>query len=116
MRALVCGGRDYTNYEHICEVLSSFEDSKGNKITFLIHGGARGVDTLAGKWALATRIPFKVFHANWQQYGKSAGHIRNAKMLKEGQPDVVIAFPGGNGTANMMMQTVAAKIQLVRIK
>lgn len=47
-------------------------------------------------------VPVIVYHADWNAHGRSAGPIRNAKMLAEGKPDLVVAFPGGKGTAHMV--------------
>ena len=117
MIALVCGGRDYLDYEHVCEVLDSFENSVGGKITSIVHGAARGADTLAARWATARNIPARAFPANWELHGLSrAGHVRNTDMLLLGKPDVVIAFPGGKGTADMVQQAQRAKVSVVRIR
>ena len=109
MRALICGGRDFTNYQIAKEVLANFP------ITFIIEGGARGADFLGRKYAIDNSIPYQTFPADWNRYRNGAGPIRNKQMLDEGKPDIVIAFPGGSGTRNMMMQTEKAKIPLVEI-
>jgi hypothetical protein len=58
----------------------------------LIEGGARGADSLAHKWASRNKVPTHTFRANWEEYGKRAGFIRNQQMLDEGKPNVVLAF------------------------
>ena len=95
MRILVCGGRDFVDYERLERVL----DASG--ATLIIHGGARGADSLAGAWAKKRNVPVLVFYADWS-VGRKAGILRNQKMLDEGKPDKVIAFPGGRGTADMV--------------
>jgi hypothetical protein len=35
-------------------------------------------------------------------FGRSGGPKRNQQMLEEGKPDLVLAFPGGRGTADMV--------------
>ena len=42
------------------------------------------------------------------RYNAAAGAIRNAKMLRDGKPDMVLAFSGGNGTRDMMQQSKRA--------
>lgn len=96
MKILVCGGRDFRDDVYVDEVLHHYLDI----VTMIIHGGARGADTLAGYWAGDHDIPCLRVPAKWQK-GKAAGYIRNKQMLTYG-PDLVIAFPGGRGTANMV--------------
>ena len=96
MRVLVCGGRNYRDRDRVFQVLDSIEPS------VVIHGAARGADQLAGAWAKERQVSCKTYPAQWDRYGKSAGFRRNEQMLSEGNPDLIIAFPGGNGTAHMM--------------
>ena len=121
MRTLVCGGRQYSNYNHICEVLDSFTYynfayPRGRTITLIIHGAAPGADSLAALWADARSIPALAFPADWRTHGRAAGSIRNARMLAEGKPDVVIEFSGGRGTADMVAKARRAGMHVVQIK
>src|SRR5262245_46929509 len=100
MKVLVCGGRDFKDAGRIQSVLSAFHAAQ--PIARLIEGGATGADRLARTWARGAQVPVTTFAPRWDLYGKSAGPIRNDRMLHEGQPDVVIAFPGGAGTAHMV--------------
>lgn len=75
--------------------------------TVLIQGGARGADSAAHDWAVSRWVPQEEYPADWGKYGKRAGYIRNVEMLEKGKPDVVVAFPGGKGTA--MMEDLASK-------
>jgi hypothetical protein len=111
IRLLVCGGRDFDRASVVTSALDSVHDKMG--VSLLIHGDARGADTLAGAWAASRGIPVMVFPADWQMYGKAAGHVRNKKMIDEGKPDVVVAFPGGRGTADMMRKAVAAGLNVM---
>lgn len=71
----------------------------------LVHGGASGADQLAGSIARAMGIPVRVFKANWDTYGKAAGHRRNEKQGRYVAGFLpyarALGMPGGNGTANM---------------
>ena len=98
MKMLVCGGRDYFDAERIFLIL----DILGPKL--LIHGAAKGADSMALNWAVVRGVPHKGFPANWQLYGDGAGAKRNRQMLIEGKPDLVVAFPGRTGTWNMIAQ------------
>ena len=106
MRVLVCGGRDYHNSNHVNDALSEIRPS------VVIEGGARGADFLAADWARANLgvDALITFRADWERNGKAAGPIRNQKMLDEGKPDLVVAFPGGRGTADMISRAIRAGI------
>jgi len=67
----------------------------------MIQGGATGADKLAKEYAQLNNIPYVEEKADWS-LGKKAGPIRNELMLKKYLPDLVIAFPGGRGTDNMV--------------
>ena len=96
LKILFCGGRDYSNYRSVRNIIAPYEPK------LIIHGAARGADSLAGRAAKELGIPVRAFPADWNYYGKSAGYIRNRQMLDEGKPDIVVAVPGGKGTAMMM--------------
>lgn len=116
MRALVCGGRYFHDLPWLCEVLSSFENFKGQKITEVIHGNAQGADYLAGVWARQNKVTVYEYSADWATHGKAAGPIRNAQMLEVGKPDIVIAFPGGAGTADMVLKAKRAGVPVVELR
>ena len=71
---------------------------------------------MAGSWAKAFGYEVQKFPANWKEYGKRAGYIRNAQMLNEGKPDLVVAFPGGKGTQMMIKLAKAAGVKVVEVK
>ena len=95
MRVLVCGGRTFDNWEAVHRELHGIGPS------VIITGGAPGADRLAEKWANHNGIPLVVYPALWSR-GRKAGPERNAFMLHDSQPDIVVAFPGGRGTADMV--------------
>lgn len=99
MKAIVCGGRTYSDLKYTFQVLDLCLEWW--KLTTIITGGARGADTMAHEWALRRKLQTEVYHADWDTYGKAAGMIRNRLMLEQ-QPNVVIAFPGTTGTENMI--------------
>lgn len=109
MRVLVCGSRHYTDADHVCNVLGQLQPQP----TVIISGGARGVDKAGEMYADGRASCTKeVYPADWEKHGKAAGPIRNTQMLKEGKPDLVIAFlgPSSRGTANMIDQATKAGI------
>lgn len=111
MRVLICGDRNWTDKELIRGVLKELKP----KPSIVICGGARGADTLAKEVALELGFRVQEFPANWEQYGKAAGPIRNKQMLQEGQPTLVIAFhdniKASKGTAHMLYISKYHKIK-----
>lgn len=134
MRVLVCGGRDYGRMPNwyppeqasrlsaiaskqsflLRETLDDFHKTLG-PFTDLIHGAAPGADAHAAQWALKNRLTINSWKADWKRHGKAAGPIRNQQMIDNGKPDLVIAFPGGRGTADMIARAKAASIKLIEI-
>lgn len=142
-RILVCGGRRFGHYSHNMTpevkekarlqrhfIIGSIEqyciendfitepDNYGNFLcsVHIISGGAKGADTVAIDFAVTNWCPYSVYKAEWDRYGLSAGHKRNTQMIIEGKPDVVLAFPGGPGTANMVKQAREHNIPVVEFK
>jgi predicted Rossmann-fold nucleotide-binding protein len=113
MRVLVCGGRDYSNREALAAVLAELRQTRG--ISLVIAGGARGADTMAEWWAAAEGVPCDVYQADWSGLGRKAGPIRNQRMLDEGKPDLIVAFLGGRGTADMVRRGREAGIEVIEV-
>lgn len=127
-RVLVCGGRKYSNRDHLFSVL----DSIPNGVGYIIQGEATGADRLAKEWASSRGIPFsEQYAAKWNdlvtppvvlrkradgsQYNAAAGGIRNQRMLEEGKPDCVIGFLGGSGTDDMVRRARKAGVPVMRV-
>lgn len=113
MRAIICGGRDYSNHDHAFQSLDAIHSK--SPITHVIEGGARGADRLARSWAISRNIPYTTVNANWNQYGKRAGYLRNKRMRDEFSPDLVIAMPGGVGTKMMIQLANAINLPIIQI-
>lgn len=113
MRVLVCGGRDYSDVSRVYAVLDKLHREAG--IDCLMQGGARGADILASVWATKNHVLQEVYEADWENQGSFAGPARNKRMLDEGRPDLVIAFPGGRGTADMVRKARKAGVEVVEI-
>lgn len=112
-KVLVCGGRDFNNQGFLFDAMDSLH--KSFNITCVINGGAPGADTLSQMWAQNEHVEVKTYMADWIGLGRKAGPIRNQKMLDE-NPDIgiIIAFPGGRGTENMISKAKAAGKQLIQ--
>lgn len=111
MRVIVCGGRDYTDARTVRRVVHALD----HDTVTIVHGGARGADVLAETVAMECGIRVEPHPALWALHGKAAGPIRNREMLDAGA-DLVLAFPGGRGTAHMVSIARAAGIPVLAVQ
>lgn len=81
----------------------------------IIQGGAGGADALARGWAFSRRQELVNIPADWKTFGKAAGPIRNQAMLVKWSPDLVVAFTGGRGTADMVNRARAAGVPVIEV-
>jgi aspartokinase-like uncharacterized kinase len=109
MKVLICGGRDFADVAAIKRAMTEVNPS------FVITGGAKGADAIADKQAELRGIARVVYPANWTGDGHAAGPIRNQRMIDHGRPDLVVAFAGGKGTADMVRRALAAGIPVKEI-
>ena len=105
MRVIVTGGRRFRDAYVAHRALDTC------KPTVVVQGGANGADRLAREWARIHKVPCITFHANWSVAGAKAGPIRNSEMIAAGA-DLVLAFPGGYGTADCVKKARAAGIEV----
>lgn len=89
MRILVCGSRTWTDTLAIEARLSQLP-----ACSTVIHGAVQEADAIAGSLAARLGLSVEAYPADWAQYGRSAGFLRNRKML-DTRPDLVIAFWDG---------------------
>jgi len=88
IRLLVCGSRHWTDREAIRAELVRQALPPGSVV---IHGAARGADTLAGEVAREMGLAVEEYPADWSQ-GKKAGPLRNERMVRECRPDRAVGF------------------------
>lgn len=113
-RVLACGGRDFRMTDRAA---AAFHEEVGRVAgTVLIHGAANGADKAAAALAIGRGMDVWPYPANWKVDGKAAGPIRNQRMIDVGKPDLVIAFPGGRGTEDMVRRAKAAGIEVREIE
>ena len=102
MKVLVCGGRDFDDREFVWKTLDDLNEAWLKEFTMIIQGECpRGADKHAKEWAEARGIHCAGVKALWNKYGKGAGMRRNEAMMQLA-PTLLVAFPGGPGTANMI--------------
>ena len=118
MRVLVCGGRDFDDYNLLSSYLVELfvKSLLVPEDVTIISGHARGADKLGERFANANNCKLLIFPADWDKYKKAAGFIRNQRMIDEGKPDLVVAFKGGTGTADMVKRAKKHNIRVIEVK
>jgi hypothetical protein len=113
MKVVVCGGRNFRSPAQVFRELDRLHAEL--RFTDLMQGGCpTGADCFAREWATTKpEIQRCVCRAEWDKYGLAAGPRRNGRMCKW-KPDLVVEFPGGRGTADMVRQAKAAGIPVRR--
>lgn len=90
MKVIFCGSRDWRDYGIIQRTVRKVGALGGSGL-LIIHGGARGADSMTEQAAKEMGIPVQAELADWVGKGRSAGPERNRRML-ELKPDSVYAF------------------------
>ena len=121
-RVLVCGGREYDDrasfFHFMDRVLKTIGATGENprRDVVIIHGAAPGADSLADDYGRERGLRIIRYPADWKTHGRSAGPIRNRLMLTDSQPNVIIAFKGGRGTADMITIGKKAGVPVYEVK
>lgn len=112
-RLVVCGGRDFHDYYRLANVMDRLAAIRPIEVVF--HGNARGADALAHRWCCERGVKVFPVPAQWSKHGRRAGPIRNQAMLGHGI-DLVVAFPGGKGTEDMVSRAHKAGVMVTRAR
>ena len=122
---LICGGRDFNDWILFSRTLNKIlidekkwvvNDEFQMPSVKIVNGGYTGADTLATEYAVVNWLPLEVYYPDWGAHGKAAGPIRNQQMLDEEDVDLVVAFPGDRGTADMVRRAKKANIEVIEIE
>jgi hypothetical protein len=98
---LICRGRKFTD-----DVL--FNDEMDRLVAMcglpsrVVHGITSSADAMVPRWGERYGLEVIGQHYDWRESDESLGAIRNQSMLDLYKPHCVIAFPGGEGTADMV--------------
>ena len=106
VRLAIVGGRDFSDYAYMQECLKKYRER--HTVLQVVSGGARGADSLGERWADENGVAKRIFPAQWDLYGKSAGFRRNRDIVAN--CDAVAAFWDGRskGTGNTISLAKAA--------
>lgn len=129
MRIIVCGSRSFSNYsflrEKVIEEINRWLNGDTSKISEIeiITGGAVGADYMAETVAKEYGLKLSVFPAQWDEFGKRAGYVRNSAMIDYAIDDdkrecLIVAFWDGKstGTFDMIQQADLLEVPIKVIK
>lgn len=106
MKIVVTGGRDFKDKDFVKKVLFSLWPTAVS-----VGDCPTGVDLFVRELYNA-----RVFEARWTELGRKAGPIRNGEMLRACRQYIVIAFPGGAGTADCVRQAKMMSMTVLEAK
>jgi hypothetical protein len=114
VRILITGSRNWTDREAIVSAIAHAVGVVPASEVVVVHGAAPGADTLAADYARVAGYRVEAHPAYWDQFGRAAGHRRNAEMVALGA-DTCLAFALGPspGTRGCMAMAVRAGIRVV---
>lgn len=98
MKVIIAGSRSITNPNLVRQAMID----SGFRFSEIVSGGARGVDKLGENLGIEIGVPIKRFLADWKQYGKSAGIIRNKEMAEYADALIAVWDGKSRGTKNMV--------------
>ena len=108
MRTIVAGSRTVTEYNLVASAIAEAPWS----LSVIISGGAKGVDTLGEAYAHLKEIPLEIFNADWNRFGRAAGHMRNEEMAKNAQALIAVWDGESRCTANMIETAKKYKLKV----
>jgi hypothetical protein len=111
MRLLLAGGRHLDDVGVIRRALDRAHAM--GPVEVLIHGGAGALGVAAEGWAREMRLHVVRYPANWREFGKRAESLRDAFMLVDSRPDVLLALPGGADTRALVLRALAAGLPVI---
>lgn len=113
-RVIIAGGRDFNDYPLLAKTMDELLVNIRDEI-IIISGTAKGADTLGERYAAERGYSVRFFPADWKNYGKKAGFLRNEEMAKNA--DALVAFWDGESRGTKHMIDLALRYQLkVRVK
>jgi hypothetical protein len=113
LKVIVAGGRDFQNYNLLSEKLDKLFSKRADVV--IISGMAKGVDSLAVKYAEDNKLRVSEFPAQWAKHGNASGFRRNIEMARAA--DACVCFWNGKspGTKHMIdtAQRFGLKLRII---
>lgn len=111
IRVIIAGTRDFNNYKLLESSLNFYLKNQKLSNVEIVSGNCKGADQLGERYALEKGIKLKIFPANWEEHGKSAGFIRNKQMAEYASYCVV--FWDGKSKGSKLMIELATQYKCI---
>jgi len=118
MKLIIAGSRTITDYYTVRNaVIESGLWSEYGKDISVVCGMAKGVDMLGYEFAKRNSLTIHEFPADWDKYGKSAGHRRNREMGDFADELLAIWDGKSRGTKGMIeyMQSLSKPVYVIGV-
>jgi hypothetical protein len=102
LKLIIAGSRDFNDYNLLKESCDLFLSELKWENVEIVCGTARGADTLGEKYGKKSGFPIIYFPAEWDLYGKSAGHRRNRQMARYGSHAIIFWDGKSKGSKGMI--------------
>ena len=113
---LVTGGRDFVERDLTFAIMDFINTGPATgPITLLIHGGARGADSMANTWAIERGVRRDIHRPKYQYDGDKRAPLGRNQEMVDLKPDFVVQFPGGAGTADCVTRARQANIPVLTV-
>lgn len=105
MKVVISGSRGFTDLGLIERVIDRLIERRDH---VLVGDAPTGVDRMVAEYVSFREddvYDWDRYDADWDQYGKRAGHLRNEWMIHDGEALIAIFAPGPRspGTSNAVM-------------
>lgn len=101
MNLIIAGSRSFDDYDLLKKEVAIFIEELNTNDVAIVCGMANGADKLGYRYAKEYNLNIIEMPADWQQFKKSAGYIRNTEIGKISDA-AIIFFNGSNGSKNMI--------------
>lgn len=117
IRICVAGSRSFHDTEKFDKIIRAYllGIPKGAPYCFISGAAWRGADRLIIDWAKLNNVPCFEYPANWDEFGKRGGYIRNAEMRNDLTHLFALYDGSSRGTLEMIRETEKLALKLDNI-
>jgi hypothetical protein len=108
MRVAVVG-EGWSDGVVVGEVLRALELAYG---FVLVSGNVKGADRWALRWCEGRGVEVEVERVDWAKWGKHGMRMWAEAFVERLRPDVVVVFPGGGMTGEVVRRAEAAGVRV----